>query len=363
MTMPFNPAGYGAPAPGPAPIPMPPGQATFNAPAPAVPATVVREQGWQGYPTSAIPPMPQPPAPQPQPGQFQPAPQPTGQYQIGQPVPTQFVQPQTQPGQQFQPVQPTPQQQGIPAGIDPNTVLSGPQFPPELQGVTLGQAVQMYGGMRQLVLGMQQRQYQQVAPQTQAPAPSQPAPGAPAQTPAFDWRNPMPQFQQMIGQMLDERLAPVTQQSQLNAAAQARQAVAAEIGTQRFAQIEPHVLRYLQGATPADLANPELWRVATRTAIGELALNGQGQQQQQPNRQPAGQQYGGAVPFQPGMQNPAPPLQSFFTEQSQQGAPVQGVTLTPTQMWFADQMGVPHGVYAAHVSGIPEMVPQNGGRR
>lgn len=367
MTMPFNPSPNGAPAPGQASFPMPPGQATFQAPAPAMPAQVVREQGWQGYPASALPPMPQPQQSQPQqpaPQQFQQAPQqqapqqPPAQYQPGMQVPTQFTQPSVQPGQQ-------PQQ--VPQGIDPNTILRGPSFPAELQGVTLGQAIQMYGGMRELILGLQQRQAQVAA---QAPAPQQPAPQAQQpgqqQAPAFDWRNPGPSLAAIIGPMLDERLnqalAPITQQATLQGAAQARNAVAQEIGVQRFAQLEPHVMRYLQGAGPQDLANPELWRVAVRTAAGELALAGQ--QPGAQGRAPAAGQYGGAVPFQPGMQNPAPPLQSFFTESPQTGGQaVQGVTLTPQQMWFADQMGVSYADYAAYSQGVPSVLPGQGGRR
>lgn len=376
MTMPFNPSPNGAPAPGQASFPMPPGQATFQAPTPALPATVVREQGWSGYPASAIPPMPQPAQPQtaaqpqspfqqpqqPAP-QFQQAPQQPAQYQPGMQVPTQYVQPQVQPGQQFQPAQPQAQ---VPQGIDPNTILRGPSFPAELQGVTLGQAIQMYGGMRELILGLQQRQAQVAA---QAPAPQQQAsqtqqPGQ-QQPPPFDWRNPGPSLAAIIGPMLDERLgqalAPITQQAALQGAAQARNAVAQEIGVQRFAQLEPHVMRYLQGAGPQDLANPELWRVAVRTAAGELALSGQ---QPMQGRAPAAGQYGGAVPFQPGMQNPAPPLQSFFTESPQTGGQaVQGVTLTPQQMWFADQMGVSYADYAAYSQGVPSVLPGQGGRR
>lgn len=390
---PFNPAPNGVPAPGQSSFPMPPGQATFQAPLPAQPAAVVQERPWQGYPVSQLPPMPAPqqppvqhapqnqqfaPAPQQQPGQQAPVswpqsyqqPQPAPQWQPGMPVPTQYVQPQTQPGQQFQ--QPAPQQQvQAPPGVDVNTVLNGPQFPQELQGVTLGQAITMYGGMRNLILSLQQRQQQQVmAPAQQTPHALQnpiQGPGTQQQAPApFDWRNPGPGIAAvvapLIAQALDERLAPVTQQAQLQGAVNARSAVAQEIGAQRFAQLEPHAMRLLQGATPADLANPELWRVAIRTAAGELALNGQLAAQQAP--QTLGQQYGGAVPFRPGMQNPAPPLQSFFTEASQTGAQtVQGVTLTPQQMWIADQMNVPYADYAAYTTGIPSQLPANGGRR
>lgn len=396
---PFNPAPNGVPAPGQGSFPMPPGQATFQAPMPAQPAAVVQERQWQGYPVSQLPPMPAPgPTQQPFTGQPQPqyqqsapqqqapvgwpqsyqqpqaSPQPPqqGQWQPGMLVPTQHAQPQTQPGQQFQ--QSAPQQQAPqgPPGVDVNTVLQGPQFPQELQGVTLGQAITMYGGMRNLILSLQQRQQQQVmapGPQQQqaSHAPQLPAPQAgQQQAPApFDWRNPGPGIAAvvapLIAQALDERLAPVTQQAHLQGAANARGTVAQEIGAQRFAQLEPHVIRLLQGAAPSDLANPELWRVAVRTAAGELALNGQlGAQAPQT----LSQQYGGAVQFRPGMQNPAPPLQSFFSEAPQTGGQaVQGVSLNPQQMWFADQMGISYADYAAYAGGIPSQLPANGGRR
>jgi hypothetical protein len=283
--------------------------------------------------------------------------------QAGQQVPTQHPQPQTQPGQSYVP-QTQQQPHAATNGIDPNTVLQGPAFPPELQGVTLGQAITMYGGMRNLVLGLQARQAQQVATPQQQPQqhPQQPSPLAGQQgqgQSAFDWRNPAPGIAAIVGQVLDERLAPMQQQSAIQAAGTVRATVAQEIGVQRFAQLEPAVMRYLAGASPQDLANPDLWRVAIRAAAGEAYLNGQ---QGQPQRQPAGQAYGGAVPFQPGMQNPAPPLQSFFTEAPQAGQPVQGVTLTPAQMWIADQMGISQADYAAYASGVPQRVPQNGGR-
>ena len=368
MTIPFVPNGVPAPA---GTFPMPPGPATFNAQVPQQPVQVIQDQGWRGYPASQLPtaqpvqaPTPQsaaqPPQPQVQgyPQQYQQQP---AQYQVGMPVQTQHAQPGTQPGQQFQPaVQPAQ----APAGIDPNTILQGPSFPPELQGVTLGQAIQLYGGMRNLVLSLQQRQTQSVAAPQAQPQSTTPAP-APQQQgqPAFDWRNPGPSLAAVIGPMLDQaldrRLAPIAEQSAMQAANATRNAIAQEIGPQRFAQIEAPVMEYLRGASAQDLANPELWRVAVRTALGDQVLRGQ--QPQAPQGRPA--QIPGSQPFVPGTPNPAPPLQSFFTESPQAGGqPVQGVTLTPTQMWFADQMGVPYATYAAYAQGVPPVLPPNGGR-
>lgn len=367
MTIPFV-SPNGAPAPGGGTFPMPPGQATYNAPVPAQPVQIIQDRGWQGYPASQIPPLPAPPA-QPQPGQpaAQQFPTPQGQYpqntpatpqwQPGMPVPTQHPQPSTQPGQQYQ--QPGQQM----PGVDLNFVLQGPAFPPELQGVTLGQAIQMYGSMRQLTFEMQRRQQQAPAPTPQPATPQAPAPGTQQQPAQFDWRNPGPSLAAVIGPMLeqalDKRLAPVAEQAAIQSATMARNAIAQEVGAQRFAQIEGAVMQYLNGATAADLANPELWRVAVRTALGDQVLRGG-------NPAAGGRppQIPGATPFQPGTPNPAPPLQSFFTEQPQAGGQaVQGVTLTPQQMWFADQMGVSYGDYAAYAQGIPPVLPQNGGRR
>ena len=366
MTMPFV-SPNGAPAPGGGTFPMPPGQATFNAPVPAQPTQVIQDRGWQGYPVSQLPPLPQPQpqAPQPQPQPVFPAPaqsQPTGQWQPGMPVQTQHPQPSTQPGQQYQ----QPGQPPATPGVDPNFILQGPAFPPELQGVTLGQAIQMYGSMRGLVMDLQRRQQAATPAPASTPAPQPTAPQAPApgtQPAQFDWRNPGPSLAAVIGPMLeqalDKRLAPVTEQAALQSAAMARNAIAQEVGPQRFAQIEGAVMQYLTGATAADLANPELWRVAVRTALGDQVLRGGN-----PTANGRPPQIPGATPFQPGTPNPAPPLHSFFTEQPQAGGqPVQGVTLTPQQMWYADQMGVSYGDYAAYAQGIPPVLPQNGGRR
>lgn len=371
------------------PPPMPPGQGTFNSqmPGPGGAATVIQERGWSGFPAAAIPPIPQDPRLNPNQPQGQapaqgapaqaydqwgrplqaapPAP-PPAQWQPGMGVPTQHAQPGTQPGQQWGPPQGAPSQ-----GIDPNTVLSGPQFPAELQGLTLQQAIGMYGNMRNLAIALQQRAQGQASaaqppqgpPQGQQP----PAQGQPGQPAAFDWRNPAASFEQIIERALERRLAPVEQDSMIQRAGAARNLVAQEVGPQRFAQIEASVLQYLGGADPRALGDPELWRVAVRTAIGDAALRGGPAPAQNGNGQygpPPDPRYGGAVPFRPGMPNPAPQLNSFFTETPQAGGQaVQGVTLTPQQMWFADQMNVSYADYAAYSQGVPPVNPAQGGRR
>lgn len=372
---------FGAPAPngqqgyGPPAQPAP-GQATYNVPMPGGPAaTIVQERGWSGFPVAAIPPMPPDPRLNPnagaQPQQWpsqgaapaQPPYQPPAQYQPGQPVPTQHAQPQTQPGQSYQAPFGQPGQPQQTGGLDPNTVLSGPMFPAELQGLTLQQAIGMYGNMRNLAISLQQRAgaaaQQQPAPQA-PPQGQQPAPGQ--QPAAFDWRNPAASFEQIVERALERRLAPMEQDSMVTRATHARNLVAQEVGPQRFAQIEASVMQYLGGADPRALGDPELWRVAVRTAIGDATLRGG----QQPGQAASASdpRFGGAVPFRPGMQNPAPQLNTFFTETPQSGAQsVQGVTLTPQQMWFADQMGVSYADYAAYSQGVPPVNPAQGGRR
>lgn len=364
-------APYGVPAPngqggwGPPPGP-PPGQATFTVPPvqQGGQATVVRETGWSGFPVAAIPPMPPDPRfAQPMQGAL-----PGPQYQPGQPVQTQHPQPGTQPGQTYQPPQGYPQ--GQPTTIDPSTILSGPGIPAELQGLTMAQAIAMYGNMRNLAMQLSQRggqqppQAPQGPPQQQLGQPTAPVQGQPGQPAAFDWRNPAAAFGQIIEQALDRRLRPMEENAIVTQATNARNVVAQEVGPQRFAQIEASVMQYLHGADPRALTDPELWRVAVRTAIGDAALRGQ-QPSQAPNGTiPVVRQQGGATPFVPGMPNPAPQLSSFFTETPQAGGQAaQGVTLTPQQMWFADQMNISYADYAAYSQGVPPVNPQQGGQR
>lgn len=367
-------AGYGPPPP------MPPGQGTFNAPMPGPggAATVIQERGWSGFPAAAIPPMPPDPrlnpnqpqgqAPQGAPPQYNwpTPPQAPAQWQPGMAVPTQHAQPGTQPGQQYQPPFSQPGQPPQGPSIDPNTILQGPGIPSELQGLTLQQAIGMYGNMRNLAIALQQRGQAQAPPaappQGQPPQGQPPAGNAP---PAFDWRNPGAAFEQIVERALDRRLAPMEQDSMIQRAGQARNVVAQEVGPQRFAQLEAAVLQYLGGADPRALGDPELWRVAVRTAIGDATLRGaQNGNGGIPNNNNPDPRYGGAVPFRPGMQNPAPQLNSFFTEQPQAGGQaVQGVTLRPDQMWYADQMGISYADYAAYSQGVPPVNPAQGGRR
>lgn len=282
---------------------------------------------------------------------------------------------QSQSPQQMQQAQaPVPQQQfQVPAGVDLNARAYGANIPQELQGRTVGEIIGIANGLRQVHLStLQQPQqpqqpsqgYQQAAP----PAPQQQAPaGQPA---AFDWRNPEAGIGRVVAEQLrgfEQRilpaLQPVIQQGQTAAVQSARNLAAAEIPN--YAQIEPLILQRLQGIDPAALSNPETWRVAARVAIGDLALHGQRQQMglatqtpQQPGMYPT-QQVG------PG-QNPAPNLNSFFSETPMQGGPGPSgpPQLTQQQAAAANAMGMSLTDYAAWNAGSasPQAQPF-GGRR
>lgn len=250
------------------------------------------------------------------------------------------------------------QQQQVPAGIDINTRLGGPNIPPALQGRTLGEAVAIFNGMQQSHMQMMAAQQQQQAPvQQQGPVAQPPAPqqnGAQMQN-GWDWRDPAGSTQRVIAPMLDSltqkietALAPVTQQSSLNAIQAAMQQASAEIGPQ-FTQYGAQILQRLQGADPRSLSNPQVWRVAAESVIGAAALAASRQQQQpvQYAQNGAPGLYPAQV-VQPGQQ-PLPNLNSFYTEQPYQGGPgAQGaVQLTPQQQWAAQAMGMSQADYAA----------------
>jgi hypothetical protein len=263
------------------------------------------------------------------------------------------------------------QPQAQPQNTDPlQQPIYDPRLPPELQGKSYAQLAQMNQGLRQLHL---QQSMQTPVQQGNVQTPSAQAPAAPAAAPAgqvqFNWAKPDESIgrivEDKVGALLDQKLGPVVQQGQMSQAQNARNTVAAEIPN--YAQLEPYILRRMEGMPASDLANPDTWRVAARVVIGDLALGAHAQQQrgqvQQTPQQPTVPQYQGVYPaqfVQPGAQ-PVPNLNGFFTEQPTQGGPgPQGVQLTPAQRNVAAAMGMSDADYIAWGAGVPS---RNGGPR
>lgn len=344
-----------------------PQAAPSNIPAPSMP--------WQ----QAAPPTQygQPLPPQPQTPQFAMPPQgwnpnggPGPGYQPQQPQLPQS--PQNQPWMQ----QPVPQPQNQPwnangpqfqlpggPGVDLNTRLSGPGVPPELQGRTMAEVISIHNGLRNVHLQALAGGGQQPAPiQQQTPAPV----AAPVAGDGWDWKNPGGSTEKVVekvvtrlfNEQLAPMLAPMREQSAISGIQGARAQAAAQIGPQRFAQLEASINQSLHGIDPRALMNPQTWIVAAERAAGEMVLRGQ----QFPGQQGQGQQPGGwGSNGQPGMypaqvvqpgQQPMPNLNTFWSETPNQGGPgVPQLAMTPLQMQVADAMGMPHAQYMAWAGG------------
>jgi hypothetical protein len=227
-----------------------------------------------------------------------------------------------------------------------------------LQGRTLQEAIAIYNGMRSTHLQLMNSQ-QQPAPQQQAPAAQQQTQQGqpnPQQAPAFDWRNPGASVAQVVDERLNHAidqklmplLAPIAEQNAMSGIQAARQQAAAQVGAQRWMQMEPAIMQALQGADPRALSNTQTWLTAARYVVGDQMLRGQQQQQmqqQQPGMYPAQQVQQG--------QNPMPNLNSFFTEQPMQGGPSGGAfQLTAAQRLASQAMGIPEADYAAWAVGM-----------
>lgn len=219
-----------------------------------------------------------------------------------------------------------------PAGIDPNTVLSGPNIPAELQGRTMAEAIRIYDGMRNIVL-----QTSAAPPQSQGlvtPPPQAPAQIPGGQTPdSWDWRNPEKAIEATVERVVQRALGPMIQQNTVSAMERARNQVAATVGPQVFAQIESAVIARLQGADSAALANPAMWQIATDATLGEMMRRGQPMPGARPPLPP------GAQVVAPGAQ-PVPNFNGFYTEAPTGAAPTGGGNqLSPQQEWARQQMG------------------------
>lgn len=311
---------------------QPPGQGQPTLPVgPPVPPQQVIQEQWRGYSRDNLPPAPQQP---------------------GQPQPQTQTQPQAAPQSYQQPASAQAQPQ---PGIGLDTVLQGSQFPAELQGRTMREALQTYQGMRNVIM---QNLYGQPLPSGQPQAQPAPAPAKPAQPPAqgepqWDWKNPGPAIKAMVQEAVQSNvapmIAPIHQQTMMRTIQEVRQSVANELGPQRFAQLEPQILGMLNGVDPNYLTNPQTWRVAAWTAIGQQAAYGrpaEGQPQPQANGAPVQN-------LPPGM-NPVPNLNSFFTERPGTSARQEAgpQPLNPMEQYVARQMGKSEAEYAAWKGGI-----------
>lgn len=382
MTFPYQavPTANGGAQPTQSPYPGQPGQVPqqFQQPQPNVPQTQVipPENYYQSAPPVFTPQQQQvdPRAPQYAPawqgGQVQPQ-APTqgaqggaqgGQYPAqggAQPqYPGQQLQPQRQPNGQFAPQQQAPAQ-GI--QFDQQGRMTGAGLPQELQGKTMQEAIGLYGVMRNSYVQTQSQrqptaQGQQSAPQAQAPT-------ATPQRGSF-WSDP----EGTLDRMLDQRLAPILQQSQEQSIEGARNSIA-QMYPQHFANYEGEIYARLNGLPPETLANPRAWQLALEQVVGEKAMAGQFNSavpQGQPNTQgfvqtvpPQGQpaapqqyqpqiqppQYPRAVlPWERAQQPVAP--QPFFTESPTAGANGgfepngAGGQLNPAQVEVARRMGL-----------------------
>jgi hypothetical protein len=356
-------------------IPMPPGMGAFD--------SQLGRPGGQGFPVSQLPPVQQTTQQQPM-GQPQLTQQQLQQQQQAQQQGQQwnpFNGPQQQPQQQ----QAQPQQQAQLQPMQPGqvvmteqTVLDGPSIPTELRGRTWGEALSIYNGMRNMVLNRQLPQIPQPQPQPQQQpqAPQQPAPqqqpaqqqqGQPQNTDFF--RDPIgalrrvqQETQQQTVQQVLQTIQPVLQQSYQQGIQQIRASIANEVGLQRYSQVEPRVLALLSGMGTQELLNPDVWRVAVRTAVGELVMNQQSGPQFQGRQQQAIQQGAtpsGQFPIQQQSGNPLPNLGSFFSEAPQSGGSVPGgMQLSDNEKQAAALMNMSEADYAAWKGGI-----QVGGRR
>jgi hypothetical protein len=247
----------------------------------------------------------------------------------------------------------TPQTPQISAGADVNTRLSGPNIPPELQGKTIGEALQTYAGMRQVVLQMVPGPQQPALPALPTPVP-QPRPAAPVAQPAgppagavpeWDWRYPQAAISAAVGRELDTRLAPLLQRESQNNVQAARAQMVQEFGG-AWNQLAPMVEQRLAGADAEALQNPMIWRVATEAVVGQLALRSA--QQQGAVAQVAQT----AVPQMRVQGQPMPNLNGFFTEAPNTGAaPVAPAQLSAQQEWVRGQMGMTVDEYFAWSGG------------
>lgn len=296
--------------------------------------------------------------------------------------------PQQQPGQQPA-QQPAPQQQ---VGFDPNARISGPGFPPELQGKTVGEAMRYYQVMREdFVSRNRPGQQQQPAPQQPAPQPQggprnqygQPTTqsGQPAlQTNGAPQDQQGQPLQQMVQQAVAEALRPVQNVS----VGTVYQQVASRFPD--WVQHDSEIQQALVGADPSQLLNPIVWESAYYLVKGRKASQGQQPQQQSyqaPRNEPQPQapawqngmpvdsrgqpiQVGGYPQQQQPVNQGYPQQQQYFVESPTPQPPAQGGQYgsAPQDEHWAKKFGIPVDEYRAWKGGNvpPPGQPQQQGQ-
>jgi hypothetical protein len=291
--------------------------------------------------------MQQPPQrPQPQPPQpYQPPQGPPQGYNVNAP-PTIGGQPMQVPQQQ------EPGQAQL--TVDPNSVLDGPNVPPELRGRRFGQVMQIYSALAQDWLQRSQHQTSggSLPSQSAAPEPQgqrvpqqgqqpQPQPNRPQPQGQADWRDE-------IRGIVREVVAPVVQSNQANQIQQARDM--ARMAVPDFTDLEPDLMHMLAQAPPESLTNPQVWETAADMIRGRKARMGYGQMP--PQQGQVGQQPSALRPSVPAGQTVIP-HHTFFTEGP--SAPVLSPTsgsLSPQERLYAQKMGMSDHEYMAWRGGV-----------
>lgn len=292
-------------------------------------------------------------------------------------APSQFQPAPQQPPTQGQPVTPPIDPRPVTGAELQRRIQHGDQnFPPELWGRTMGEAMRYYAIMRQDF----------VQRQAAAQSGQQPLQGQPTQQPApqqqqQQFRQPQqpqyqpqqPQYQQPTGYIPPQQQAPaevpltldavqrVVEQTLSRAMAPMAQASAASVQQQmrqRFAdwmQYEQGILAELQGADPTALLNPGLWESAYYYVKGKSVSENPPRQQAPIGGygQPTNQSYPGGPIFQP---VPA----DFFSEAPTAPAVqpnANGQLNDPMDEVYARRFGMPIEEYRAWKGGrVP--VPQ-----
>lgn len=316
------------------------------------PVTINRQmqQGYAGAPPAQSPNIQ--PQPQPQP-QYVPVHTVQGapQHQYAPQAPPQAQQPSSQQpvpqGPMTNQQMAQPQQQGAFQAADPNMILRGPEWPPELQGKTLREAQEIYNEIRQYALQRYQQEQGRPQGQPQAPNGQQPPQGAPqGQQP--QGQQPRGDFKSLVQAAVAEALQPVMQQLQPVIQQGTTQQIESALNTVRgefsdFRQLEASIRSELRNAPPELLANPDTYRNLYYLKVGQMARSGQ-RGQQPVFAPPTGQQ-----PQYIGYGQPpqSPPVGSFFTEAPSAPPANQPAAYNPTVVAMAAKFGIPVEQYLA----------------